>query len=203
MRWLIQGAFHPNVEWLIPPGEPAYKPAPDRHTEGKLYQDFKKLYIFCKGGADGMDQKKREKHFVQFLEAVYPSDARMLLDIKDKKLPYGLTYDLMQEAFPGILPDLPVKFQPIPEPKGQDYVKEVVKVVEEATKPVVEAPNTEPWFAPAGFPCGVLTDVKGVMEAPKAKRGSADWSEEKKQARNQKLKESWARRKAEAVAKNA
>ena len=37
MRWMVQGAFHPNVKWLIPPGEPPYQPAPQRENEGFLH----------------------------------------------------------------------------------------------------------------------------------------------------------------------
>jgi hypothetical protein len=129
MRWMVQGAFHPNVKWLIPPGEPPYQPAPQRENEGFLHANYKKLGMFCEGGPE-LPQKKREAIFIQFLEALYPSDARMLLAVKDKTLPFGLTYDLFKEAFPDWLPEHPLVTE----------VKKVVDAVQPAPQPVLVVP---------------------------------------------------------------
>jgi hypothetical protein len=44
--------------------------------------------------------------FIEFLEALAPADAELIVSIKEKKLPYkGLTEDIVRAAFPGLLPD--------------------------------------------------------------------------------------------------
>jgi hypothetical protein len=38
------------------------------------------------------------------LESIHPKEAKVLIAVKDKKLPYkGLTKKLVEEAFPGLL----------------------------------------------------------------------------------------------------
>jgi hypothetical protein len=107
LRYIIQGALHPGVEWLLPKGQIFFSPmVKDADVDSKLYREYKKLYIFCKGGNDDLDQKRRENLFVQLLESIHPEDAELLIAVKDKYLPYpGLDYKLFQDAYPGILPD--------------------------------------------------------------------------------------------------
>jgi len=106
LKDVLQGAYHPGVKWLLPEGEITYVPAENTQDyDSKFYREHKKLYVFCKGGADGLPQSKRLRMFVQLLEAVHPNDAVMLMAMKDKYLPYpGLDYDLIREAFPDLLP---------------------------------------------------------------------------------------------------
>jgi hypothetical protein len=43
---------------------------------------------------------RRESLFITLLESVDPKDAKLLLSVKNKKLPYkNITKDLIQEAF--------------------------------------------------------------------------------------------------------
>ena len=47
---------------------------------------------------------KRENLFIGILEAVHPDDAKLLLAMKEKKLPYsGLTPKIINEAFPELI----------------------------------------------------------------------------------------------------
>jgi hypothetical protein len=104
LRYVIQGALHPGVEWLLPKGQMIFAPTRDPDA-AKFYREFKKLYVFCKGGNDALDQTRRENLFIQMLEAIHPDDADLMIHVKDKYLPYpGLDYDLFCEAYPGILP---------------------------------------------------------------------------------------------------
>lgn len=99
---ILQFCYHPGVEWVIPSGEPPYTPAHDSY-EGALYDAAKRLYLFVKGGNDNLDIVKREMLFVKMLEEVLPEDAKLLLSIKEKKLPYpGLNEKLVRVAFPDI-----------------------------------------------------------------------------------------------------
>ena len=63
------------------------------------------MYLFVEGGNPSLKQLRRESLFVQLLETVSADDAKLLLAIKDKYLPYpGVTPDIIKEAFPGLLP---------------------------------------------------------------------------------------------------
>ena len=44
--------------------------------------------------------------FIEMLESVAPADAKLLCAIKEKKLPWkGITPEIVNEAFPGLLPN--------------------------------------------------------------------------------------------------
>lgn len=104
LRLVLQFALHPNVKVLLPEGPAPYKPA-DLADEnlGKLYSESKKLYLFCEGGNDALNQNKRDMLFVQLLESIHPKDAELLVAAKDKKLPFkDLSRNVILEAFPDI-----------------------------------------------------------------------------------------------------
>ena len=65
------------------------------------------MYLFLEGpaGNPNLKQLRREQLFIQMLESLHPLEADVLLQVKDKKLNYrGLTYKLVKETFPEILP---------------------------------------------------------------------------------------------------
>jgi hypothetical protein len=69
-----------------------------------LYQEQRRLYLFIAGGHPDLSQLRRETLFIQVLESIPPEEAELLLAVKDKKLPYkGITKEIVQEAFPGLL----------------------------------------------------------------------------------------------------
>ena len=60
------------------------------------------LYRFVKGGDADTPQYKKELMFVQMLEGLHESEARLLVNAKNKKLHQvykGLSKDLVKEAF--------------------------------------------------------------------------------------------------------
>jgi len=95
-------AMGANIVWLLPEGAPPYKPA--EHDEwGILAKESRRMAIFIKGGQyDDLKQTRREKIFIDILEAVHKDDAKLLLLLKDKKLPEGLDPKQVVKAFPGI-----------------------------------------------------------------------------------------------------
>ena len=47
-----------------------------------------------------------ENQFIQLLEGLHPTEAKLLLNVVKKKLPYkGLTSRLVNQAFPNLLPE--------------------------------------------------------------------------------------------------
>jgi hypothetical protein len=101
---ILRGAFDQTIKWLLPEGNPPYKPNDIVDQQHRLYTESRKLYLFIEGGNPNLKQTRREALFIELLEAVDPEDAKLLLSIKDKKLPYaGITPELVNKTFPGIL----------------------------------------------------------------------------------------------------
>ena len=49
---------------------------------------------------------RRESMFIQLLERLDPIDAKIILAVKDRKLSYrGLTYKLVRDTWPDLLPE--------------------------------------------------------------------------------------------------
>lgn len=109
LRTILQGAYDPRIEWLIPKGVPPFNFNTIPDQEHILINEARKLSYFVKGGADNLNQIKREALFIQLLEHVCPGDAELLLAIKEKKLTdnmKSINVEIVREAFPGLLPDV-------------------------------------------------------------------------------------------------
>ena len=104
MRMILKGAFDPKIEWDLPEGTPPYianeAPAGTEHTY--LEVEAKRLYNFAKGGNDQLNKIRKETLFIQMLEGLHASEAKVLIDVKNKSLNKtykGLTSDMVKEAF--------------------------------------------------------------------------------------------------------
>ena len=82
---IMQYAFDPEKKMKLPEGEPEYRldPAPLGLSPTTLRYEAKRLYVFIRGD---ISQLKREILFVQLLENLHPSEAQILLAIKDQNL---------------------------------------------------------------------------------------------------------------------
>ena len=117
---LLQLNFHPNVKWLLPPGAPPYMPSTEGDiTSNSLHFEIKKLDYYTDPSPHSLDELpmlRRESMFVGLLERLDPQDAVLLIAIKDKKLSYkGLTYKLVKDTWPDLLPDVEEEKQEIAE----------------------------------------------------------------------------------------
>lgn len=85
LTMLFEYAFLPEKKWVLPEGEPPFKPAPEPlgMTETNLYAEFRRFYVFCR---DDLTPLKREALFINLLEGVHPKEAEMLIAVKDQKL---------------------------------------------------------------------------------------------------------------------
>ena len=110
MEHIIKGAYHPAIVWLVPDGPlpegvqfsdvPAVDLADDR-----LIRAHRQFQYLVKGGPD-MQQSKREDIYLNILRSVHESEAKLLMSVVSKKLPYkGMTRKLMLEIFPDWLPE--------------------------------------------------------------------------------------------------
>ena len=105
LRMILVGVFDPNIKWLLPEGEPPYKPNDLVDQQHRFYTESRKLYLFIEGGNADLKQLRREALFIELLECLDPADAKLLLSVKDKRMPYpGITTDIVNLAFPGLIP---------------------------------------------------------------------------------------------------
>jgi hypothetical protein len=128
LRFIFEHAFLPEKKFELPEGDPPFKKdsAPIGMTPANLYQEVRKLYVFCRKDLTAI---RRETLFVQLLENLHPSEAELVLAIKDQKLTKKypkITHKLVAEA--GFIPAPPAKESKAknskaPEPTGADSTK--------------------------------------------------------------------------------
>lgn len=107
LKTILGHTFDPRVKWLLPEGDPPYNPVKDAaDIEGQFSAELRRLYLFIEGPTEvqrNLKQLRREQLFIELLESVDPKDAKLLLAMKDRKLPFkGLTKKLVAEAFPNL-----------------------------------------------------------------------------------------------------
>ena len=103
LRQLLKAGFDPNIQWDLPSENPPYMPneAPEGTQHTSLLDEAKRLYLFIKGGSN-IPKLRKETLFIQTLEGLHQLDAKVLLDIKEKRLNKtykGLTESVVKEAF--------------------------------------------------------------------------------------------------------
>ena len=97
---LLQYSFDKNLKFLLPDGEPPFKPdaAPIGMSPSNFYQQVKKLYVFTRKDISNV---RREQLFIQFLEGLHPSEAKVCIAIKDQDLTSlypNITGDIVADA---------------------------------------------------------------------------------------------------------
>lgn len=82
---IFQHAYMPEKKFLLPDGEPPYKPAaePLGMTPVNLLTELRRFYVFCR--AD-LKQLQRETMFVGLLEGLHADEVKLMLAVKDQKL---------------------------------------------------------------------------------------------------------------------
>ena len=105
LRQILIANFDESVICLLPEGEVPYTPndAPKGTEHTILEKEYRKLYIFFKGGSS-LNQTQRENLFIQMLEGLHEEEAAVLTMVKDKALGkrYKITRACVEEAFPQI-----------------------------------------------------------------------------------------------------
>ena len=123
-RALLQLHYHPDVKWHLPPGKPPYTPGQVADsTPNSLHFEVKKLDYYVDPSPHDLPMLRRESMFVELLERVDPKDAKLIIAVKDRKLSYkGLSYKLVKDTWPDLLPDIEEK-EDTPPVKKQKVVK--------------------------------------------------------------------------------
>jgi hypothetical protein len=104
LRQVLWAALDPRVKWLLPPGNPPYKPCDLVDQHHRLFTEARKLYLFLENGNPNLKQIRREALFIELLESLDPEDTKLILAAKDKTIPYpGITIEVVNLAFPGLI----------------------------------------------------------------------------------------------------
>jgi hypothetical protein len=106
LRSLLIANFDESVVSMLPEGEVPFTPndAPKGTEHTVLEHEYRKLYLFFKGGTSSINQTTRENLFIQLLEGLQEEEANLLVLVKDKSLgrKYKITRACVEEAFPQI-----------------------------------------------------------------------------------------------------
>jgi len=102
LRTILQGTYNENVVFSLPVGDPPYEANRLQSAPSNLLKQAKRLGYFVESSQ--MNQIKKERMFIQLLEAVHPEDAKIVLQMKNKTPFKGISSAVVKEAFPNILP---------------------------------------------------------------------------------------------------
>lgn len=104
LRDVLRASYDLKVEFLIPDGEPPYTPNKPESVPSNLLRknvDFK--YIVKGGIREDMPSFKREKIYIGLLESIHPKDAKVVINMVNRKKPgNGITEKVVKEAFPNL-----------------------------------------------------------------------------------------------------
>jgi len=118
VRAILRFNYDYNLVFNLPPGEPPFNKITDRpigFNQTTLQQEMRRMYIWVNNTDLNVAQLKRESLFINMLEGLHHTEAEVMCLVKDRNLETkypSLTYELVNEAYPGLLP-LPL---PKPEP---------------------------------------------------------------------------------------
>ena len=106
LRSILIVNYDESVVSMLPAGDVPFEAndAPPGTEHTVLEHEYRKLYLFFKGGSSSLKQSKRESLFIQMLEGLQETEAQLLVLAKDKKLQkkYKITKACVEEAFPTI-----------------------------------------------------------------------------------------------------
>lgn len=107
LQTVLQGAYHPKIVWALPSGAPPYKKedSPYGLCPSVLEREIRKLPYLVQGATMIKEKIRRERLFIDMLEALHPTESELLIQMKDKDIKCnGLTQLLVHEAFPALVP---------------------------------------------------------------------------------------------------
>lgn len=105
IKYIFSLAYNPLIEWLLPEGTPPYKPCEFHDVQGMLIKELRRLYLFTKtpsaSNSPDLSPLKREQLFIGLLESIDPEDAKLLISVKERTIPYrGLSKRFAELAYP-------------------------------------------------------------------------------------------------------
>jgi hypothetical protein len=110
LEQVLQYAMHPELNFDLPVSDPPFKrdlDVPLGMSYSTLQLESKRLYLFLKGYGDNIQPQRKEQLFIDMLEGLHPTEADVLLMMKNKNLEEfypNITYDLVYNTIPELLP---------------------------------------------------------------------------------------------------
>ena len=105
LRQILIANFDESIISMLPAGDVPYEKneAPEDTEHTKLVHEYRKLYLFFKGGAN-VSQNRRETLFIQLLEGLHQGEAEVLCLMKDRQIGkrWKITKQCVEEAYPQI-----------------------------------------------------------------------------------------------------
>ena len=150
MEQIFQYALWDEITFDLPPGVPPFtrdEDAPLGMSYTTLEREANRLYLFLKGYATNVPALKKEQLFIDLLSGLHPSEADVLIAVKEKTFETvypNITYELVYSTIPQLLPPpetraKKVVSKPVVAPQPIT-VKEEVTISEEnlSVKPTVD-----------------------------------------------------------------
>ena len=110
LECVLRGTFHPQIKYVfdkIPNYNNSLSPPGLGYTH--IHQELDRVYLYEQNNprvAPTLTLQRKEYLLTQTLEAMEGREAAIFAGMLTKRLPVkGLTYKLVEEAFPGLLPN--------------------------------------------------------------------------------------------------
>jgi hypothetical protein len=115
-KTVLKCAFDVEYRFNLPEGAPPFKPSaqPLGMAPVHIMNESRRFYIFTKF-SDVQQRIRREQLFVQLLEAIHPTEAKILIAVKDQVLDSiypKITAEFVKANFPDVLPEGVVVAEP-------------------------------------------------------------------------------------------
>lgn len=129
LKTVLKCAFDKEYKFQLPEGAPPFKPSPQPigMAPAHILNEARRFYIFLDKKFGGVDQRlRREQLYVQLLESIHPTEAKILIAVKDQEfdsLYPKITADFVKKNFPDVLPEGTVVAEPAKKSKAKDAAK--------------------------------------------------------------------------------
>lgn len=104
LRTVLQGCYHPAIRLPFPETDPPYEACDEHNAPSTLHKRWRDFQYFSPASVSKLGKIKVERMFIQLLESVHPQDAKVILQMKNKKPFKGISTAVVQEAFPNLIP---------------------------------------------------------------------------------------------------
>ena len=109
VKTLLQCTFSTNINFDLPETDPPYTEddSPEGLSLTSLHREVKKFVYFVPWHQSYVKNPiKREQIFIEMLEGLHDSEAKLVLNVKAKQIS-GISHDVAHRAFPSVVSEPP------------------------------------------------------------------------------------------------
>ena len=104
LQYFLHLAMQTEIKWKLPEGAPPYTPdkAVVGYSPSHLFREMRSMYLFLDLPTVTLTARRREQLFQQMLERLHPTEADLLLALKDRLFmtKYKCPKAVITKAFP-------------------------------------------------------------------------------------------------------